>query len=909
MRRLGRSLIFCALLFSACHGGPRGEDGPAIATGTNVREIVPICSIARGETDSTSRVTCSAGRSTSLGETPVEKVAADLSLQWQKPEPLPGSDVKDISCTLVSDLRQDCTVTTASSASAQIRFALVAQNVVTKESATSTRIVVVPYRLQTFGHTVEAPSIFTPGASEKTGETATFGTKPVDVALSRMPFKFTTGSLCSLASPGGEERLFIASGSAIYSVRHDKESGRDTVSLFSGIYAFSDNTPGDALNPLNLSYNEPLVIACDGARQAVYAAYMGFRTFEKSARQLWVTRFELAADGSAKAAKTFVGEAARVYLPAGATIGADGSLFVLDGYLGLVERVTADGQFSDYARLFPAPIECKGDGLLFSAVCDSSFGGLVAEASGALVAASAGHQQLYRISSGARGAASVAVIAGSDGTAGLDGDGGPAISARLSYPQAVTVVGKDIFFIDRGNNRVRKIDSAGVISTYTGGGTTLLGEAVPHAPIGQIKFVRPPTTLGASARFGLLVGTPDKVLIALGPADAPNEARLVAQAIDTLVRDGDVLPPTDADRYLSRRAFFGQILQLAHDVQGNAVFVEQSDVPPTARVIRLEPTAEGDRRVARVLVDGSPGRSSPAGIVAAADGAFFFTDAGQHTVNKLVGTTVTPIAGIAGQSGYSVGVTADKSKFNQPFTIAIAPNGHLFVTDRNNHVIRELIPRADGKYDVSLLAGAPGVAGLTYPEDGASSSDVRLAYPSTLATDDANNVYFSFFVPEDGLLYGRVYRIDAQKKVHLVAGGGSITEAGSYADARSLRLYPSSLKRGENGKLYVIDNWLRVIALSPADGGTMSARFLVDAPPPSSALCATGVKQGFGQASADGGLLSADLGALCRGTLRGVDVFDTCGSANGKYIVRLAQNFGFASPTGLLVEAAYECAK
>lgn len=62
-------------------------------------------------------------------------------------------------------------------------------------------------------------------------------------------------------------------------------------------------------------------------------------------------------------------------------------------------------------------------------------------------------------------------IAGT-GIAGYSGDGGPAILANLSYPSDIEVdIYENIYFIDRNNSwRVRKIDVNGVISTLAGDG-------------------------------------------------------------------------------------------------------------------------------------------------------------------------------------------------------------------------------------------------------------------------------------------------------------------------------------------------------------------------------------------------------------------------------------------------------
>jgi sugar lactone lactonase YvrE len=62
-------------------------------------------------------------------------------------------------------------------------------------------------------------------------------------------------------------------------------------------------------------------------------------------------------------------------------------------------------------------------------------------------------------------------IAGT-GRAGYSGDGGPSTNAQLNYPRAVTIDAQGNFYIaDTYNHRIRKVDTAGIITTVAGDGT------------------------------------------------------------------------------------------------------------------------------------------------------------------------------------------------------------------------------------------------------------------------------------------------------------------------------------------------------------------------------------------------------------------------------------------------------
>src|SRR3989442_6418682 len=65
----------------------------------------------------------------------------------------------------------------------------------------------------------------------------------------------------------------------------------------------------------------------------------------------------------------------------------------------------------------------------------------------------------------------ISTVAGS-GDHGFSGDGGPATNAGLNYPNGVAVDSlQNLYIADTANNRVRKVDTAGVITTVAGNGT------------------------------------------------------------------------------------------------------------------------------------------------------------------------------------------------------------------------------------------------------------------------------------------------------------------------------------------------------------------------------------------------------------------------------------------------------
>jgi sugar lactone lactonase YvrE len=65
----------------------------------------------------------------------------------------------------------------------------------------------------------------------------------------------------------------------------------------------------------------------------------------------------------------------------------------------------------------------------------------------------------------------IQTVAGVIGQAGFSGDGGPATSAALDGPWRLALDDNgNLFIADMYNNRIRKVDSNGIITTYAGSG-------------------------------------------------------------------------------------------------------------------------------------------------------------------------------------------------------------------------------------------------------------------------------------------------------------------------------------------------------------------------------------------------------------------------------------------------------
>ncbi|WP_338930531.1 NHL repeat-containing protein [Streptomyces netropsis] len=80
----------------------------------------------------------------------------------------------------------------------------------------------------------------------------------------------------------------------------------------------------------------------------------------------------------------------------------------------------------------------------------------------------------------------ITTVAG-NGTIGFSGDGGPAVTAALNLPQCVVVDGiGNLYISDYGNERVRRVDTDGIITTVAGGGAKGYGGDGGPAPLAML---------------------------------------------------------------------------------------------------------------------------------------------------------------------------------------------------------------------------------------------------------------------------------------------------------------------------------------------------------------------------------------------------------------------------------------
>jgi sugar lactone lactonase YvrE len=181
----------------------------------------------------------------------------------------------------------------------------------------------------------------------------------------------------------------------------------------------------------------------------------------------------------------------------------------------------------------------------------------------------------------------------------------------------------------------------------------------------------------------------------------------------------------------------------------------------------------------------------PEGIVTAPDGNLYVAERNSATIRKVTPQGVaTTLAGSTGAIGSQDGAGSG-ARFNSPTRLEADADGNLYVTDTGNSTIREV--SAAGA--VTTLAGAPGQCGSV---DG-NGSAARFCSPQGITLDRQGNLYVA------DTLNHTIRRIDRANNVTTIAGvAGSCGSSDGRGNAARF-CEPRDIEVDEDGYLYVAD--------------------------------------------------------------------------------------------------------
>ncbi|MCW3122938.1 MAG: hypothetical protein JWQ38_2430 [Flavipsychrobacter sp.] len=266
----------------------------------------------------------------------------------------------------------------------------------------------------------------------------------------------------------------------------------------------------------------------------------------------------------------------------------------------------------------------------------------------------------------------ITTVAG-NGINGFSGDGGPATAARLNYPYAITLdASGNLYISDQNNMRVRKVNSAGIISTFAG--CAYSGYAGDGGPATDAQFSYPcGITIDGLGNLYLV----DYSLIR--KIDASGIVSTVA-GITTFGYGGDGGPATIAA--MSPR-------DVAVDGSGNLYISDYGN--HRVRMVDLSGiiTTIAGSSTFGYSGDGGPATAAelkcPFGLSFDASGSLYFSDQVNNRVRKVTSGIISLVAG-SGVSGYAGdGGPATAADLHLPLGIAFG-GGNMYFIDSSFRV-------------------------------------------------------------------------------------------------------------------------------------------------------------------------------------------------------------------------------
>jgi sugar lactone lactonase YvrE len=236
---------------------------------------------------------------------------------------------------------------------------------------------------------------------------------------------------------------------------------------------------------------------------------------------------------------------ASLYYPRSVAVDGAGNLYILDSSqtdnaIGNIRRVDTNGNITTIAGGGLFNYGYNGDNIPASLAQLNSPLKILIDGAGNIYIVDYANQRIRKIDT----SGIITTVAG-NGTLGYSGDGHQATSAELGYPESLAMdIAGDLFIADTNNGVVRKVDTNGIITTFAGNGTfTSSGDGGPAINAGML-----PESLAVDAAGNLWLGQGDRVrkIDTSGIITATVGNGIITDAPDgTVATQGGVNTPED----------------------------------------------------------------------------------------------------------------------------------------------------------------------------------------------------------------------------------------------------------------------------------------------------------------------------------------------------------------------------
>ena len=475
-----------------------------------------------------------------------------------------------------------------------------------------------------------------------------------------------------------------------------------------------------------------------------------------------------------------IGAAASFYQPRAVATDTAGNVYVADGNNNTVRKVTPTGAVSTLAGTVGVLGSADGTGAA------ASFGypsGVATDSSG----------NVYVVDQGTalRKITSAGVVSTLAGTAGVLGNAdGAGAAASFSWLTGVATDGAgNVYVSDYYDNSVRrismirKVTPAGVVTTFAG----------TPGVIGSADGT------GAAASFNLPAGLATDSSGNVYVADSKNNTiRKItpAGAVSTLAGTAGMSGSANGTGQLAR---FLRPSGVTTDSTGNVYVADCGDNVSNGTIRKITPggvvSTFAGTAGAVGSADGAGAAASfhvPSGVATDSVGNIYVADLGNSTIRKVTpGGVVSTLAGSPRVAGIADGPGV-AAGFNRPRGVATDKAGNVYVADTDNATIRRITPAGV----VITFAGTAGMYGSTDTAGGTPS----FSSPYGLATDSAGNVYVA---DQDN---NTIRKITPTGVVTTLAGSAGVAGSTDTTVGTPSFNQPWGLATDATGNVYVADS-------------------------------------------------------------------------------------------------------
>lgn len=363
-----------------------------------------------------------------------------------------------------------------------------------------------------------------------------------------------------------------------------------------------------------------------------------------------------------------------------------------------------------------------------------------------------------------------------NGNMGFSGDGGPGKSAQIFPFNVSTDAFGNVYILDAGNHRVRKVDPNGQITTIAGNGTS--GNSGDGGAATSAQLVSP---------NGVAVDVSGNIYIT-DYINSNIRKVNVSGIISTIAGTGTA--GFSGDGGLATLAQIYRPIGIAIDAASNIYFADCGNT----RIRKID--ASGI--ISTIAGTGTFGYSGDGGLATLAklnspygvaiDGLYniYISDFLNSRIRKINSSGIISTIAGTGINGYSgENAVATLAQINGPNSIALDLSGNIYFSESPNSRIRKI----NNLGIITTIAGN-GING--YFGDNGLATSAQINGPSGVAIDFSNNVYFS-----DNNNY----------RVRVICASSCLAGIGSLSDkANIIRIFPNP----NNGLFKIqIDNEIR----------------------------------------------------------------------------------------------------